>query len=288
MFDLSFLQIATLNSFQSNDDGEGFISFDDGNKEVNTFKSTHKLAIIRKPERYLNKTFVAFHERYKTHGDVSTDNTQPVETENVFVFHNGIMNVTNKSEKLDENVKDSDSVIFAKRLNKRIMNGATLPESFKALIPKIEGSKSLLMFDRTTFKLYYYKNSGTVFYCVKNKEIAFLSTNKENCDVASLFYHGLKETTIKDGVLYEIEINGNFKKVFKIKDDYSKLYSGTFKKFSRVNLYGEVINNTQKDTSEDLGSVLSIDKQGNLIRKETITADSLKEDDYNKYSWAGY
>jgi len=189
---LGLLNTMTQNSFYYNNDGEGFIALTDTN-QVFIGKSAEKI-------KYKNPNFktIITHQRKSTSG-YSFNNIHPHETEHFLLIHNGIVHNDNTIEK-------SDSRIYVEDLEKEYNKTGNVVQAIKRLSKKTMGSYSIVIFDKKTQDIYYYKEFMTNMFYVDTKDILIMSTSEANvayaCSVLKIDENLI--LPVKDDIIYKI------------------------------------------------------------------------------------
>jgi glucosamine 6-phosphate synthetase-like amidotransferase/phosphosugar isomerase protein len=155
-----FMQSVTTNSFEKNTDGDGFWC-DKGS----LIKSESKVDLTNYTSELNKSNFIISHQRWATHGKVA-DMVQPFENDEFVFAHNGILSTF--YEYTDATKSDSYKFIcrFMDELNERrtLTRDEGIVESLKILLDGVSGSYSIVLFDKITNCMYYFKNSGTTIH----------------------------------------------------------------------------------------------------------------------------
>lgn len=166
-------------SAQTNRDGEG--AFGKSERGTTTIKFDGK---IRYDKNYF---LLSTHQRLATSGKKDYNNLHPHQTENLILQHNGIFSGIG-------NEKISDTKVYTKMLEKTYQKlrkdekiVCPLIDSIKKLHKHITGTYSIVVLEKSTGKLYYYKEDYTSMYGVQDDEWLVLSTSKENAEFAKWF-----------------------------------------------------------------------------------------------------
>lgn len=193
-----YMTTVSYNSWKTNNDGEGFIGL--GKKGLEIKKGTTKM-------RYTKPYwFLVSHQRIKTSGKINIDNTHPHITKNLVLLHNGIFSYLG-------NEKKSDTKIYIERLDRKYnQKQKELIKAIQTLNRKVSGSYSIVIYEKKSKKVYYYKESLTDMYILENKNWLIMSTTKENLEFAKYFFDiNAKIREIKPYKIYDI-FNG-FKEI---------------------------------------------------------------------------
>lgn len=208
-----FLDITTKNSFLTNRDGEGIFT-------ENLFeRSIEKIDLFKYFNELINSDIIITHQRLATSG-FSAKYTQPFKSKEFVLVHNGVINDFLLKKGSDtygffRQFLDKFNEIPGRR-EKRII------KAIKKLLEKLNyGSYSIALFDRTTRKLYYFKNETTDIHFYKNHELLYITTLDENKKFLRLFKNKFKEVNIKDNIIYRIDPNLEIQEVGKIKQKTS-------------------------------------------------------------------
>lgn len=161
------MNIISYASWMYNDQGEGYIALD--KKKLHMQRQKNK--IIYKGNYY----FMASHQRLATSG-YSESNIHPQPTQNLILMHNGIFSGLGDKD-------EGDTAIYLKLLDAEYINsGEDIIEAIRKTNKQMYGSYSILVFERKTRKIYYYKESSTKMYALVNDEWIVMSTRKENVE----------------------------------------------------------------------------------------------------------
>jgi hypothetical protein len=222
------MDVVSYNSFRTNDDGEGFWGFQNG-KDIKQDRSFFKLRYA--PHTYW---FLASHQRFKTSGD-GLENIHPHETKDLIIEHNGVFYALGDKDK-------SDTKKFAEKLQEEYdVQGGDLIKAIGELMPKMNGSYSVLILDKNTKRVYYFKDRATSMYKVENDKYLIMSTDEDNASFGKWFFEiDTKVEEVKPYVIYNI-LNG-FKSVGKFKDYVdSKTYCAGYNYYSWESGKSEVV-----------------------------------------------
>jgi len=197
---LSLLNAITWNSFNHNNDGEGFIALTNNN---NVYMGRNNEKII-----YKNKNFktILTHQRKSSSG-FGFNNIHPIETKRFLMLHNGIIDNNSDFEK-------SDSKIYLETFEKKYQGD--IIQTIKNMSNKYMGSYSIVLFDKITKNIYYYKNFMTSMYFIDTKDILLMSTNYNNMEYACSILHINPDLIqkVENNIIYQI--NNGLKKINKI------------------------------------------------------------------------
>ena len=136
----------------------------------------------------LKGSFIIGHNRFKTNGDAKDNlNNHTFKSKNFILVHNGIISNYKALKKLMgfEYAKETDTTIIIKLLEHYYKDSSNTIEAIKKTAEMLKGSYSVLLYDRNTKEIFYFKNSSTSFYfcLITNKEREYIligSTNAEN------------------------------------------------------------------------------------------------------------
>lgn len=189
------MNVLSLYSFASNSDGEGYISFS-GNK-ILVNRDLNKIDYSKIP----NSHFLMSHQRLSTSG-FSFNNTHPHEGEHFILQHNGIFSGLGDKEK-------SDTRFYLEKLESEFKKSKNVIKAICETNKSVNGSYSIILFDKKTKKVYYYKNSVTSMHILEDKKYLVMSTVEKNVIVASMIL-GIKGTikNVKHNNIYEITNKG--------------------------------------------------------------------------------
>jgi hypothetical protein len=195
-----WMTIASWNSWKSgNNHSEGYLSI--GTSGVHHEKSESKIRYLNAPESY----FMASHQRLKTSG-AGLNNAHPHASQHFLLMHNGIFSGKGDNEK-------SDTKYYLKLLERCYESKKDVVEAIRESLKETGGSYSVLVMELKTGKLYYFKEQYTQMSIAQNDEWFFMSTNRDNVEVAKEMFD-IKGTTqsVKSGIVYELTNNGLIKR----------------------------------------------------------------------------
>jgi len=163
------------------------------------------------------------HQRLATSGrDDLVSNSHPHETKNLVIIHNGVFSGLGDQKK-------SDSRIFAEMLEKAfIKSKRDIVKAVNKVHEKVTGTFSIMVVDKKTNKLYYYKNSSTDMFFADGNTALIMSTLKDNVRYGKAFFSmkgKIKE--VKANKIYDII--DDFKLVGKLKVKEPQYMSGWVK-----------------------------------------------------------
>lgn len=188
----------------------GFYSF----KEKGMFnsKSINKKLL-------LNDNFIVGHNRWKTSGSEDKNfNNHPFEMGDFVLVHNGVIDnddVLKEDFKVNHKIETDSFVIlwlvneFYNKSDKNTRDDKII-DSIKRTFKLLEGSISVVIYDRVSKNIYYFKNSRTEFSMMLVDDITLIgSTNQLNL---SYVYQDSKKSDfdIKDNHIYRINKEGIF------------------------------------------------------------------------------
>jgi asparagine synthetase B (glutamine-hydrolysing) len=200
---LKVMNVISYHSYLFNSDGEGFLSMD---KRIVKFTKS-KQKIIYKD---LNCFLLATHQRLATSGKTKS-NIHPYETKDLVLMHNGIFNEMG-------NDRDSDTKQYTTLMQKLYeKNKGNIIKTIQQISLKVSGSYSIIVYEKSSGRLFYYKDSHTNMYSVSNKDYLVLSTIEDNVKYAQRFF-GIKSQvkSVEPYVIYDVL--DNFKDIGMFKD----------------------------------------------------------------------
>jgi len=222
---VTFLQSVTSNSYASNPDGEGL--YCDGSNKV--IKQNHKINLFDYKDDIRNSEFIITHQRISTSGKINRYN-HPFESEDFVLVHNGIINDflgKKGSDTYGFFIKFNDLFLQLKLSNRE----ARIVNAIKILLNKKEnGSYSIVIFDKKTKKLYYFKNETTSIHFYRFNHKLFITTKESNFNFIDLFgKKKITELAIKDYHIYRVEKKRKIMQIYDIaKIKKPKLTDGWF------------------------------------------------------------
>lgn len=157
------MNVVTYLSFNRNDDGEGYFT--------NNFK------VVTSPHKIIYKgryKMIVSHQRLATSGK-NEDMIQPLETEHFIIVHNGIFGNKGTDRK-------SDTFEYLKELEKIYLKTKDTKKAIEKLHEKISGSYSIVLYNKKTKELLYYKEKTTTMYFANGKHYLLMSTSKDNIE----------------------------------------------------------------------------------------------------------
>ena len=184
------MNVMSYNSWKSNDHGEGFIAQIESDSGVVTGKSPTKI-IFRESCKLL-----VTHQRLSSSG-FNDANIHPHETKDLILMHNGVFRGMG-------NEKDSDTKEYVEKLQ-QLYPIMGLIKAIKYLHKTILGSWSIIVYEKQTGKIFYYKNMLTSMFIVRNNNYLVLSTKYENTEYAKKYLNISKDISeVKPYVIYDI------------------------------------------------------------------------------------
>ncbi len=165
-------------------------------------------------------TFLVGHNRLATQGDSRNNgNNHPFESENFLLVHNGIINnddVLKKTYQLQYS-GETDSLAILYLLEHYYKSNNNVQECIKKVCSQLEGSFSVMVYNKNDGNLYYFKNDLTEFsfglFAIEGKKVLVGSTEEDNLkqlykDSEMIFrrpaYHNRVIATARAGVIYVI------------------------------------------------------------------------------------
>lgn len=171
-----FMNFASWQSFQRNKDGEGFFSL---SKEGGLMYAKGKRKF-----RFddLAGYFLCSHQRLSTSG-FGAGMEHPHETKDLLVVHNGIFTGLGDRDK-------SDTSVYADMLQAEYEKcDGNIVEAIQKTNKEVSGSFSVVVYDKITEKVYYFKESCTQMYKAENEQYLIMSTNRDNVEFAQFFFN---------------------------------------------------------------------------------------------------
>lgn len=190
-----YMDIVTWNTWLTNDDGEGYIGWN--NKGLKSDRNKDKIIYTKLKSFHKLVT----HQRFTTSG-YGLNNIHPHESKNFMLQHNGIFSGLGDKEK-------SDTKYYLEKLEKSFSETGDLIKTIKLVNKDTSGSYSIILYEKATGKLYYYKNGSTSMYLLENSEYFFMSTKESSLDYARLMFDiKAKAREVKSHRIYEITSHG--------------------------------------------------------------------------------
>jgi len=162
------MNVISYLSYDDNSDGEGFLRLSRTGNEVG--RKLDKLVF-----RESAHTIVS-HQRWATHGAKILEYTHPFETKDLIVFHNGVLSCAVG--------KHSDTYCFTQQLQENYDTYKDIKKAIEETHKLMTGFFSMVVYEKPTKRLLYYKNSSASFYYMKFGDYFVGSTKKENVEYA--------------------------------------------------------------------------------------------------------
>lgn len=185
-------------------------------------------------------TTVIAHNRLSTSGENTEDNTHPFESKHFVLVHNGI--ITNaeelkKGHKLNYKPKvDSYAILALLEKYYTDYTGAMAKEHEDAMndaivevAEKLKGSYSVIVFEKATEDVYYFKSESTDFswYLINDKVILGTTTDTYAKEAMSIpfmifkknLFKKVRKVTAEDGIIYKLS-NGTIETVGTFHENY--------------------------------------------------------------------
>lgn len=195
----AFMMGVTSASFITNNDGDGLFI-----KDL-LVRSKNKINLFKYFEEIVENDIIITHQRLATSG-FESEYIQPFENKDFILIHNGVIN-----DFLED--KGSDTFGFFRLFTKEFYNKTGLSREdrivkiVKKLLNGISGSYSIVLYDKKTKKICYFKNDTTKIHFYSSKKMLFITTNELNgILLEKMFNHKFSELNIKDFMIYEIVI----------------------------------------------------------------------------------
>lgn len=222
----AFLMGVTKNSYTNNDDGDGIFL----NSHNILIKGKRKVNLYKYENQIRESDIIITHQRIATSG-MKVKYTQPFSNKDFILAHNGVISEVIKGDESDTYSLFKNFVkLFNKskgERNKRIVDAIT--ESINSIS---YGSYSIVIYDKKTKALYYFKNNNTFIHFYRSKNVLFITTNWNNETFLKILHtEDFKDLKIEDNIIYKISVKKNItiRKAGKLKEtknvyyyDYSK------------------------------------------------------------------
>ena len=233
----AFLMGVTKSSYNFNSDGDG-IYLDNKNK---LFKGKKKVNVYKFEDDIYKSNFIITHQRIATSG-FDAKYSQPFMDNDFVIAHNGV--ITELST-----ISKSDTFVFFKQFTKKfkLLEGERefkIIESIKSVVENLEGygSYSIVIFDKKTKILYYFKNNGTFIHFYTGHNILYITTSINNDILLKTLDINFNEMEkIENNIIYRICIKDDkidIKTLSKIKPKERSYYNDNFNEFER-NYYND-------------------------------------------------
>lgn len=266
------MDVISIYSFASNDDGEGYIGIT--SNHTRTDRSLNKIQYNKLTPFHTLIT----HQRLTTSGP-GINNTHPHEGKNFILQHNGIFHGIGNNDK-------SDTKIYLETLEQEYKKTLNVIDAIKEVHKKVTGSYSIILYDKNTEKIYYYKNSTTSMYKVEDKKYIAMSTDKKNLKVAKMILGintGIKE--VKDYNIYELTNHG-LKFITKIPP---REYTTTINEYTSDDINTLLGNDTLEYAQEDADKTIKEYKELQELHEKSLERP-LSDKEYDRYTdlWRQY
>ena len=158
-------------------------------------------------------------------------------------MHNGIINGLG-------NHKKSDTCIYTEKLDKKYTHShKDLITAIQKASKKYGGSFSIVVYEKATKKVYYYKESWTKMYKIEDADWLIMSTTSENLKYAKFLFD--IKTEIKEVDSYKIyNVLEDFKEEAKFEDKFAS-YNDNYKGYQTTWDAFDSKNKTAEKTSQD-------------------------------------
>ena len=157
-----------------NEDGEGYVSLNHKGMHI---KRSMKKIIYRKL-----CYFLVTHQRLGTSGVKTLRNAHPHENKHFILIHNGVLCGVGSDE------KKSDTKLYLEILTKEYKKTKDTLKAIRNIHKKkVNGSYSIVLYDKAKNKFIYYKNDRTTMYYIENRKYRILSTEISNVEYARNF-----------------------------------------------------------------------------------------------------
>lgn len=176
-----YMEVASWNSWKSNPHGEGYISITNNAMDFTDKRSLGKLSYIdNEPSNVLIS-----HQRYTTSG-LGLNNTHPHASKDFILMHNGVFSGVGDDDK-------SDTGVYLDELQSNMDKTKDVLKAIRLTNKSFGGSYSIVLYEKGTGVLYYYKNAMPSMYVLESDDYLFMSTLKWNLEVAQEMF-GIKES----------------------------------------------------------------------------------------------
>jgi len=231
------------------------------NSEV-MYKDAGVVALADYYEALRNKSYLVVHNRYTTSATAKKNkNNHPFELGRWRMAHNGVITNDDKLRQNNKKIKKKsgcDSFSFLYLFNKRFNERANITDldkrvvkALKKTIDGIEGWFSIVLIDKKTDTIYYFRCSRADFYAgYKGKQLRMCSTNNDTLVDMVSFGDIDKIEEVPAKTIFKVDLDKkNFVKLDTF--DYTDTsYFDQYKKYDDE--WGEQLNKTQAEiTNED-------------------------------------
>ena len=151
---------------RSNNHAYGVFGDDYLYKQGISYSKKAKLPLSKMGINKVDTTFLVGHNRFTTSGAQSDNrNNHPFENDDWIVVHNGVLCCDEhiKAQKKFEYDEEVDSIIILKLLEYYKGIGKTTIECLKETAEELNGSYSVVVYNKNDKNLYYFKNGNTDF-----------------------------------------------------------------------------------------------------------------------------
>ena len=166
-----FLMAVTSASYKNNSDGEGIYI----NKLIKDF---NKINVFKHRENINKNNIILTHQRFSTSG-FNKKYLQPFESEDFIFMHNGVIseydiNKASDTYNLFKKFKKTFKSYKNKNREKKII------KTIKKIFDKLNGRWSIILLDKKTNLIYYFKEDITSINFYKNHDFIYISTAEDN------------------------------------------------------------------------------------------------------------
>lgn len=171
----NYMNMASWNSWKTNNEGEGSIGL-----SARGLETARRLGKIKYVDSFW---FLATHQRQATSGKNDREgNIHPHETEHLLLMHNGVFYGLGSPTR-------SDTKEFLDSLESEyVSNNKDIVAAIKAVTKKHRGTFSILVYEKSTGKILYFKENFTVMYALRNNNWLVMSTKWDNMEYAKFFF----------------------------------------------------------------------------------------------------
>jgi hypothetical protein len=185
---------------------------------MSVVKDFEKVNFLKLREKAEKSKVVIAHERIATSG-YSKEFIQPFEDKGFVFVHNGIVRSYERGGKSDTFMMFKDFTAEVAKL-KSLPRDDAVVKALKEIFDKLEGSWSVMVYDKQAKKAYYLKNTSTNMYAWKGYGFLYMST----VNIKPLFEYKVRDIDVDDHVIYMIDAAAELKEVGRVEESPVSTY----------------------------------------------------------------